>query len=56
MTADGSDDNVRAIGLQDALTRLAEAEQLAALLEARLHLYQSALESIHGVAGKTLES
>ena len=56
MTADGREDHTRAIGLEEALARLAEAEQLAALLEARLHQYQSALENIHSVASKALES
>jgi hypothetical protein len=56
MTSDGPGDHMRAIGLEEALTRLEEVERLAALLEARLHQYQTALESIHSVARKTLES
>ncbi|MFY9585950.1 MAG: hypothetical protein WAT66_00690 [Actinomycetota bacterium] len=56
MMADGPEDHTRAISLEEALTRLAEAEQQAALLEARLRQYQAALESIHIEARKALES
>ncbi len=56
MTADEPEDYLRALDLEEALTRLEEAERLAALLEARLHQYQTALESIHGAARKALES
>ena len=56
MTADGSEEHTRALSLEEALTRLAEVEQVAALLEARLHVYQTALESIQLEARKALES
>ena len=56
MAADGPKDDVRRDELQEALTRLADAERVAAILEARLHQYQTALETIHGAAKKAPES
>lgn len=42
--------------LEEVTEKLAEAERVQAVLEARLLRYQSALESIRAMAGKVLDS
>ena len=42
--------------LEEVREKLAEAERLQAILEARLLQYESALENIRTVAGKVLDS
>ena len=56
MTADGPNDEMGAVGLEEAMTRLADARRVTAILETRLHEYQSALEAIHNLAQKALAS
>lgn len=44
------------VGFEEARERLAEAERVQAMLEARLLQYQRALETIRSVAGKVLDT